>query len=232
MWLLEYFKLTLFKKLAEWQATGNAVPLLKALELPSVSDEGKTEDSISSTDLSIWQQDEWVQKWVAIEPLLNSVELYQYFYFAREALSEYAGQRTRISPAAQEIVDKLNSRSQAQKAVALERLTGLSLADINVIFETFSQKARNAEDNSGEDSQLRTVLDITLKRKEVIGDFLDFISTIPPTEIPVWVVAPVWQFGNDTAYRDIVNTLLDKWGKSGPRLENAIKIARARTVEA
>lgn len=230
--LLEYFKLTLFKKLAEWQATGNAVPLLKALELPSVSDEGKTEDSISSTDLSIWQQDEWVQKWVAIEPLLNSVELYQYFYFAREALSEYAGQRTRISPAAQEIVDKLNSRSQAQKAVALERLTGLSLADINVIFETFSQKASNAEDNSGEDSQLRTVLDITLKRKEVIGDFLDFISTIPPTEIPVWVVAPVWQFGNDTAYRDIVNTLLDKWGKSGPRLENAIKIARARTVEA
>ena len=75
-------------------------------------------------------------------------------------------------------------------------------------------------------------MDITLKRKEVIGDFLDFISTIPPTEIPVWVVAPVWQFGNDTAYRDIVNTLLDKWGKSGPRLENAIKIARARTVEA
>ena len=230
--LLEYFKLTLFKKLAEWQAAGSAASFLKALELPSASDGGKIEDTISSTDFSIWQQDEWVHKWAAIEPFLNSVELYQYFYFARESLSEYAVQGTRISPAAQEIVDKLNSRSQAKKAAALERLTGLSLADINVIFETFSQKARNAEDNSGEDSPLRTVLEIALKRKEVIGDFLDFISTIPPTEIPVWVVASVWQFGDDTAYRDIVSTLFGKWEKSGPKLKNAIKIACKKTAEA
>ena len=183
-------------------------------------------------ELEVWTQDEWVRQWLYLDPSLCSTDLYQYFYFVRESLSEYSTSGTRISPTAQDIIDKLNSKSQAIRVSTIDRLAELSQADITAVFGIFAKKTRDSEDNSGDNSPLRVVLEIAQKRKEVLGEFIELVSQMPYKEVPIWIVHPLKKLCQGSAQQSIIEQLFKHWQEEGGKLKKAVEMVNRKTAEA
>ncbi|HBG5345323.1 TPA: hypothetical protein KQG29_002720 [Clostridioides difficile] len=85
--MLKYFKLPLFKKVAELvQSYEGCSSKLKELEDDKVSE---NDDKVSeNNELKVWKDDNWVKQWAMNEPKVSDIDLKPYFYFARTSLDE------------------------------------------------------------------------------------------------------------------------------------------------
>src|SRR5690606_35012807 len=57
--------------------------------------------------LQTWQADEWMLRWLKLQPMLAGVALRPYFYIAHDKVGVLGSSQLRLSPRAQEVFNRL-----------------------------------------------------------------------------------------------------------------------------
>jgi len=240
--LLEYFKPEWFKRLAELQAVSEGrPPALKELEesvvaqgssaAKSKAPKGKnveeriskattpeptpaSEQSVSSETLA-WASDSWMRDWLQMEPALGDTDLRPYFYFSRDILGPLGGAVRRLSPRAQEALNKLLQESDAIRTIALKEAVDLSQADAAAVFEALAVKVSQTEDLSEEGSLLDRIFDWVRSRPELRGQLITLMGRLPDVAIPIQTAPKLLSLAQGTDAEAGVIQLFEKWSKCG-----------------
>ncbi|XVJ60749.1 MAG: hypothetical protein HEQ23_15720 [Tepidisphaera sp.] len=154
--LLEYYRTESFRQLAAAQAEEDGKPRALADAEKRYREEtaSKSAPAKSGTgakalqaaapiedeppDLPLWLLDPWVIAWSRSEPALAAVDLRPYFYFSRDTLGPLGQATQRMSPAAQDLLKKILSPSDAERRTGFTRASTLSPADASAVFEALA----------------------------------------------------------------------------------------------
>jgi hypothetical protein len=177
-----------------------------------------------SLELEPIKEDRWFQDWLKIEPLLKNIDLSPYFYFSRDKLSVVHTKVQRMSPNGQEVYGKLLSDKAIINQEGLREAKSLNQADVAAIFEALTEKSRHYEGKLEMKSPLKKLIDLSMSRKELLApQLIQFLNGLPTNILSVWVV-PILENELMVSHGDILQPLLNKWGKSDNKpLVNAIK---------
>lgn len=220
--LLEYFKTEWFKKLAELQAAQDGRPREIELLEKNLSSDGKKEDGKNGDkdspefpkEFQEWESDPWMCDWLKSDPKLFKTNLAPYFYFSRDTLSSFAGAVQRMSPAAQELISKLLSDSEATRKVAIKGGGKLNEAEKAAIFETLCEKAKTIEPDSGGNQILDTLIEWAKARENLLGQLITFLNIFPEKGLPIGLVVKIEAAIKDSPFMVSGKKLLQKWSKS------------------
>lgn len=218
--LLEYFKTEWFKKLAEFQAAQEGRPKeIESLEKQLFSD-GKEEEDQSgiSKELQEWEADSWMCDWLKSDPKLSKTNLAPYFYFSRDTLSSFASAVQRMSPAAQELISKLLSDSEATRKVAVKNGGNLNEAERAAVFETLCEKAKSIEPDSGGNQILETLIEWSKARGDLLGQLITFLNDFPENGLAIGLVVKIEGAIKDGPFKESGTKLLQKWANSSNKL--------------
>ncbi len=206
--LLEYFLPETFKVCNKIQAMNEGIIADFAI---LESDEKIKKVSL---ELEPIKEDRWFQDWLKIEPLLKNIDLSPYFYFSRDKLSVVHTKAQRMSPNGQEVYGKLLSDKAIINQEGLREAKSLNQADVAAIFEALTEKTRHYEGKLEMKSPLKKLIDLSMSRKELLApQLIQFLNGLPTNILSVWVV-PILENELMVSHGDILQPLLNKWGKS------------------
>lgn len=247
--LLEYFRPESFKQLAKSQSTqeGKSCELRDAelrLVAEAKASEETTKESVSgksrqvagvalqtpppasdhsTTDLAPWLNDEWIKEWLSLTPSLGEVDLRPYFYFSRDVLGPMTGAAQRLSPRAQDVLRRLMQDSEAVRTIAMSEAKNLDSADAAAIMEELAGRVRRSDDLSAENSELKRLFDWARCRKELLGQIVLIIQSLPEIKLPIWCVTQLEEVSKNSDSAIPVRNLIQKWAaeSANPRLKKA-----------
>ncbi|WP_409275843.1 P-loop NTPase fold protein [Neobacillus sp. SCS-31] len=213
--LLEYFKPSLFKKLAELQSLENGKPNdLKLLELKELGDD---------SPLKVWKDDIWVQRWCELNPSLKDVDLRAYFYFSRDSLPEKINTISKkLSPIAQDIYQKLISRSDVQRNAAIEHAIELNDYEATEIAQrifTLMISETNIDKNL-----LKSYLEFCNLRDILHTQVLNELESLPGQKILLALVPSICRFIKITKQQSAFHSIIQKWVEDNPTIQTAIEV--------
>lgn len=213
--LLEYFKPSLFKKIAELQSLENGMPnALKLLENKELEDD---------SPLKVWKDDIWVQKWCELNPSLKDVDLKAYFYFSRDSLTEKISTlNKKLSPTAQGIYEKLVSKSEVQRNVAIQHTAELSdyeATEISQRIFTVMISETNIEKNL-----LKSYLEFGSTREILYTQVLNELDSLSGQKITLTMVPIICRFIKKTKKQSDFLSIKQKWVEVNPEIQKAIEI--------
>ncbi|MGD6803842.1 KAP family P-loop NTPase fold protein [Rossellomorea aquimaris] len=212
--LLEYFKPSLFKKIAELQSLENGKPNdLKLLELKELE-----EDS----PLKIWKEDKWVQNWCELNPSLKDADLRAYFYFSRDSLTEkISSLNKKLSPIAQDIYQKLISKAEVQRNVAIEHaleLNDYEATEIQQRIFTYMISETSIDKNL-----LKSYLEFGSTRETLYTQVINDLDSLPGEKITLTLVPSISAFIKKTKQQSAFASVKHKWIEDNPKIRKAIE---------
>lgn len=211
--MLEYIKPRIFNKIAEITANNTLSKGLSAYE------NGTTEDS---SELKMWNEDDWFLKWCKIEPKLSNENLKTYFYFARTSLDEKISRISSIlSPTGKRILDLLMSRADTKINQAITESKDLSDSEAASILEVMSSSMLAETSISRE--IMKAFLLFAQQRTELTSDTIDYLQSFSGTQISLGCANYVAEFANKVNKQVEVKEIVSQWGKKKPELKNAIE---------
>lgn len=215
--LLEYFRHEAFRKLAQAQAEADGKPkLIKDLE-GAIAAAGVAKGKVApatSSDVEAWLSDAWLQDWLGTEPALAGEDLRPYFYFSRDKLTPISTAAQRLSPQAQEVLEKLIHKSEAVRKIALKEGAGLPPADAAAIFEELAERTRSTDDLTGDDSPLNRLFDWSEVRRELVSQLVMMVEGLPDHVIPLNAVPRFVQVCEATPSEAALWKVVERWGQS------------------
>jgi hypothetical protein len=220
--LLEYFKTEWFKGLAELQASQNGMPKELDIMEKLLSSE-KAKEKIEAQDeeepaipkgCEGWKNDAWMCDWLKSDPKLAKLNLHPYFYFSRDALNSFSGSVQRMSPAAQELTAKLLSDSEAVRKHAIKEGAKLNEAETTAIFESLCERAKSIESDTGGNQILDILLEWSVARGALLGQYLMFLTNFPEKGLPIGIVVKVEDATKNGPFTQSGTKLIEKWRKS------------------
>ncbi|KGO91016.1 KAP family P-loop NTPase fold protein [Flavobacterium subsaxonicum] len=221
--LLEYFKPETFARFHDLQAHNNGkLDLLKILE-HSGDIQKNTETANLSPDQKLLSEDSWIVDWINSSPKISSENLQPYFYFSREKLASTTLNLQRMTPAAQEVLQKLLGESKSLRLSAIKTVKNLSLGEVTSLFEVLVQKVRQEEDLSSENSPLKLIFDISREQPELKSQLITFLNAFPESKLPMTTATLADSVLKDS-HSEALSDLLKKWTLSGSKaLKTAAK---------
>lgn len=212
--LLEYFKPSLFKKIAELQSLENGKPNdLKLLELKEIDE---------NSPLKVWKDDAWVQNWCQLNPPLKDVDLRGYFYFSRDSLTEkISSLNKKLSPIAQDVYKKLISKSDIQRNSAIENAIELNDYEATEILQrifTFM-----ISETTMDKDLLRSYLEFGSTRKILYTQVINDLDSLPGEKITITLVPSICGFIKKTKQQSVFEDTKQKWIKDNPAINKAIE---------
>lgn len=222
--LLEYFKPETFTDFHDIQAGNNGeISLIEKLEnITSYTDEDNGEANCLPPEGKILLEDNWIVDWLKSEPKLAKENLQLYFYFSRDKLTISAVNLQRMSPKAQEIIQKLLGDSEAVQKIAVKSLDTLSSSEAASIFEALTQKVRQ-EESLSKSKAFKALFELCREKTELKSQIVTFLSKYPNHKLP-----PVTTTHAESLLKDsnpeALNQLLTSWSKSSNKaLANVAK---------
>jgi predicted KAP-like P-loop ATPase len=222
--LLEYFKPEFFKKLAELQALQEGRPqelfyLENKSELQPDPDDSQQESKKLNQNIKpqnqelidTWKSDKWTEEWLKTEPYLESIDLRPYYFFSRDTLGSLNVSVQRMTPKAQEILNKILHESEATQQIGFKESKELNNAEAATIFETLSERAKQENNLGYESSAFRKILILVEFRSELFSQYIAFLDTIPIDKIPISILPKFVAFAKNFAHKNLVTTTLNKW---------------------
>jgi hypothetical protein len=223
--LLEYFKPETFTDFHDIQANNNGeIPLIQKLENVSlkIGKDGEDNNISETPEEKILLEDTWITEWIKSEPKLAKENLQPYFYFSRDKLNITAVNLQRMTPKAQEVIQKLLSESEAVRKNIVKTLNTLSSSEAASIFEALTQKVRQEENLSGS-SAFKSLFELCREKTELKSQVVIFLSKYPDHKLPLVTVThaeALLKVSNPEALSDLYN----KWVKSSnKKLANLVK---------
>ena len=222
--LLEYFKPETFTDFHDIQAGNNGeISLIEKLEnITSYTDEDNGEANSLPPEGKILLEDNWIVDWLKSEPKLAKENLQPYFYFSRDKLTISAINLQRMTPKAQEIIQKLLGDSEAVQKIAVKSLDTLSSSEAASIFEALTQKVRQ-EESLSKSKAFKALFELCREKSELKSQIVIFLSKYPNHKLP-----PVTTTHAESLLKDsnpeALNQLLTSWSKSSNKaLANVAK---------
>lgn len=239
--LLEYMKPESFKELARLQASQAGRPSeLVTLERPAGGGTEDAEDTAgapgakarvtaprtsdkpvraaepaSAGPLSGWPSDDWLGPWLRSEPGLAAEDLRPYFYFAREKLDPLAGASLRMSPEAQNALEKLLGATVAERTLVISRAAQVSPSDAAAVFEALTNRVRVTETLGMSEGPLPRLIDWVEARGELYGELMTFLRSLPDTSVPFGVAPRLVQLASLPERKQPLAQLLGQWRTHG-----------------
>lgn len=211
--MLEYIKPRIFNKIAEITANNTLSKELSSYE------NGTPEDS---SELKMWNEDDWFLKWCKIEPKLSNENLKTYFYFARTSLDEKISRISSIlSPTGKRILDLLMSRADTKINQAITESKDLSDSEAASILEVMNSSMLAETSISRE--IMKAFLLFAQQRTELTSDTIDYLQSFSGTQISLGCANYVADFANKVNKQVEVKEIVSQWGKKKPELKNAIE---------
>ncbi|PIF60030.1 P-loop NTPase fold protein [Flavobacterium sp. 2] len=225
--LLEYFKPETFAQFHDLQANNNGkLDMLKVLE-ESIDDRIKTEASELTPDLKLLSEDSWIVDWITSEPKISNENLQSYFYFSREKLATTALNLQRMTPLAQDVLQKLLGDSKSIRLNAIKEVKSISLGEATSLFEVLIQKVRQEEDLSVENSPLKLIFDVSREQPELKSQLITFLNAFPENKLPM-TTATLAESVLKHSHSEALSILLKKWALSGSK---TLKVAAKQKLK-
>lgn len=221
--LLEYLKPESFKSLAGWQSTQEGRPgelsRIESKASATSAEEMKADDktgakkSTGQADIAIqaWLSDSWLKMWAGIEPSLKDVDLRPYFYFSQDQLGPVVVEGSRMTPQAQEVLQRLLSLSNAVRASALSDVKNLSQADSAAIFESLVRRSEESEDFGDEKGPFEALLRLVEAKPDHFGQLVTWLARRSTKEIPTGVVTRANAVAKGANMMVVFQPLLSTW---------------------
>lgn len=238
--LLEYFRPESFRQLAHFQAQESGKPIalaraektVKAKKHSSdksaaeIADEGTEEAAPLIQRVPPWLDDDWIEKWLDMEPHLASEDLRPYFFFSRDTLGSLSAVAQRMTPLAQEVLTGLLHDSEAVNKTSLQKAATLNDAEAAAIFEAFCERVRQEDDLGDEKSSFARLLTFVKAREGLFSQYIAHLSDLSEAVLPPQVVTSVISLADNTVKQSVAKPLLLKWTQStNAKLK---KLAKAR----
>lgn len=216
--LLEYFKPTLFKEIAELQAAEQG----KSSELKLLETNELNDDSV----LKIWKEDKWVQKWCKISPELSDIDLRAYFYFSRDTLTDQSSVISKkLSPQAQKLREDLMSKSEFARKSAINKFREINDYEATEIL--LGLFASIISETSINKDLLKSYLEWGKTREILYTQVLSDLSSLSGTKITLSMVPMIGDFIKTTNQQAIFSDIQKKWIEDN----SSIKIALQKSLK-
>jgi predicted KAP-like P-loop ATPase len=225
--LLEYFKPETFTYFHDIQATNNGtLPIVASLEKMAVAPENsETENSDikTSSEFKTLTDDSWIMDWIKSTPQLGNENLQAYFYFARDKLTTTSVNLQRMTPKAQEVIQKLLSDSQSFRTTAPAAITTLSSSEAASIFEALVQKIRQEERSSSDSRAFSGLFEIVRVKRDLKSQLITFLTNFPENNLPLSVATLTESILKDSD-QQALTALFTKWSTSpNKKLASVVK---------
>lgn len=211
--MLEYFKLPLFKKIAELVSLSNGnINDLKELEEDKVGEHN---------EFKLWSEDEWVKKWAISEPNISNIDLKPYFYFTRTSLDErFDLSVKKLSPLGQKILNNLLSESDISIKNAVKEATNINENEASQILEqVFSQMIKKSKIK---EESFKGFIRWGGAKESLITDVISNLKSINGKLIALGVLPLVEEFMTKFKRNTEIYEILEIWRNENKMLEVAI----------
>lgn len=241
--LLEYFKPEWFKRLAELQAAQEGFPAeLSVMEKLCQSNAGAAERSRGmkgdssekeeklAAEFTAWTNDPWTHDWLASEPRVGAVDLRPYFYFSRDTLGPIGGAVRRLSPRAQDLLQKFLHESDGQRLAASNEAKKISPSDAAAVLEALCERVNREDALDLERPPLASVIALAEAVVDLRGQVLSFLSRLPEPRIPVSVPPKMVSLFSEPTLVPAMRQVLERWAaaKTNKLLGKAAQVALQR----
>ncbi|OMP29203.1 P-loop NTPase fold protein [Bacillus sp. I-2] len=209
--MLEYFKPSLFKQLAEYQ--GNDMNIqLSQLEKNELNEDNS---------LKIWGDDRWVRNWCEIDPPIAEVDLIPYFYFSRDILNNKAfGTSNKLSTQANKILEQLTRGSETARKQAIK--DSVEINDFEAIEIARSLFEKILSKSSIDMFLLKSYLEWGKVKEELYSNVLNDIGSLPGEKITLPMVPLIIEFVKQTNQLSLFIEIKDKWNEGNSAIVQAI----------
>lgn len=212
--LLEYFKGSLFKKIAKlYIETQGNTDELKHLEKGELTD---------TCELKLWKDDSWVERWRKIDPQLHSIDLRPYFYFSRESLEEkFDASVKKLSPAAQKIFEDLLNPASTIRTKALQAAEEVNEYEATEILNGLFGKIITQTTPSKE--EYKTFLDWGITKKNLYVNVVDSLNSLSGERISLGIIPLIKGFMDQSKKEVELREIAQRWIKENPSIEKPLK---------
>lgn len=213
--MLEYFKLPLFKKLAQMSARGDSRGELKLFE------DGKINEL---NELKLWKDDYWVQEWIKIKPSISDIELAPYFYFTRTSLDEkFSSLKTKLSLIGEEINEKLLSKSDVALKQALMHMDDINEYEASEILDNLYNNM--ISESTIDNNLFEAFLEWGASKTNLISNTISYLKSIPGSRISISFYPFINSFVEKTNKSNEVKEISDKWVQENIKLKSVAEIS-------
>lgn len=198
---VEYFRTSLFRKMAQLSLSGTL-----SIELTHL--EKKKYDELN--ELKLWKDDLWVTEWIESEPILQSQDLSMYFYFTRTSLDNKGISKVnKMSDTAKLMFDGIRSGSDMYLRDAIKNIDNISDFDAEQILDgLFSELTQDTElDNE----KLKRFLRWGSAKNELQISSIEFIRGITGNKIKPAMLPLIKEFYVSTKGSQDCKEILEKW---------------------
>lgn len=212
--MLEYFKSPLFRKIAQLVTTEQG----KSTEIEYLENNQLTD----SSELKIWKDDKWVQDWCKIDPSLSNVDLRPYFYFSRSALDErFDTGVVKLSPAAQNILDKLTSKTAGGLAEALRNALDINDFESVEILQSIFNKI--VSETTIDNDLFKSFINWGQTREIMYSNVLSNLAGLTGERLNVVALRLIKEFMDKSNKKMEVLELASRWSEEKPSLSPLIE---------
>lgn len=197
--LLEYFKPESFNLLVR-EIVSSDNNILAALEnktakLPSV--------------FETWKNDEWLKKWIYIEPKLGNEDLNDYLYFIRSKVLEIK-QNKRLSNDAKDIlVDILDKQLISNQGIKKSKT--LSDSDKIAILEELINRYHKADDDKSRSDPNKLIFNYVKANTDLVAEYFAFLENLPLKKVIPVMIPNVILISKENNIINSARTILTKW---------------------
>jgi hypothetical protein len=193
----------------------------------SLSQKSKPKDSKSPTQTSrqdagesplswqvqTWVTDEWMLRWLRLDPMLSGVDLRPYFYIAHDKVGAFTGSQLRLTSGAREVLNRLISPQEVTRKIGLKDLETLNETDMNSIFQSLTDQIRQMEGSATTQLE-RTLFDVVEKKRDLLPQLIAFYEALPDLRIVPAVPPMLLRVSKDTSAESIARNLMARWSSS------------------
>jgi len=212
--LVEYFKPSLFKQIANDQAIEQGI----SNELKQLEDDEMTEESVFKN----WKDDQWVQKWRQLGPKLNGIDLRTYLYFSRETLvDKNINIGNKISPLAKQVLEKLLSKSRTARNDALKVASEINDFESSEIAQKlFSVILTDSTINK---ELLASYLEWGETKSVLHSEVLSDLNSVPGSKVKLGLIPLIVDYAKKTNQTETFIDLFTKWTSENSKIKGVLQ---------
>jgi predicted KAP-like P-loop ATPase len=212
--LIEYFRDTFYKRLAEFQPADSG-----ELEEIGFIENDKWDDA---KELEMWKGDAWIIDWLKIDPKLAKEDLKPYFYFSRESIrnGSFVKQQN-LGNEATEILEKLLSEGDSARIEAIKSAPNVSEYEAAVIHKTLVSKIESATEIKK--SIFQSYIEWSGARTELYVETIAVLERISASKIKASFIPLITGFAQKLTNKRKIIELYSKWQQENSKIKNAIE---------
>lgn len=205
---VEYFRISLFRKLAQLENEN---------KLKSELDNFESKDTSELNELSPWKEDLWVNNWMKSEPKLTGKDLSLYFYFARTSLDNKSNTiSTKMSTQAMKLYEGIITGSDVALRKAIKQINEISEYDATLILDGLYIGL--IQDSSLDNKKIRSFLKWGGAINELHTSTIEYLKGIEGIKIAVSFVPLIIEFYEKTNKNPDMKGIFEKWKNENSKL--------------